>query len=186
MNLNLKCLLFGFALLGGCPETPPTKSDAEEHAAVERQQQVYLDAQPVPMYDWSLERDRATQLYDARMSSPQTWSVWRSALGSIEGDCASSGYPLPYGVSLTSPEHAKLWRGHQSRTSVTLPQAEPNGLFTNGLTTEATWVFCVVDGSVAPVYVETKVTVYPYAVNVDYQTGRVSPAGRPSVVMTER
>ena len=41
---------------------------------------------------------------------------------------------------------------------------------------------CVGDGgTIAPVYVETKVTVYPYPLDVDYATNRVMPAGASSV-----
>lgn len=151
----------------------------QERLAVDRQQQIYLTGQPVPAYDYSLERDRVIGLYDARMNAAQTWTVWRSMTGTIEGDCPSSGYPLPYGVQLTSPE-AYAVGGSPSP----LPQAEPNGLFTNGITTEATWVFCISEtGKITPVYVETKVTVYPYPVTVDYGLNTVTKNGRSSVVL---
>lgn len=148
----------------------------QEQATVDRQQQVYLRAQPIPTFDYSLERDRITQLYQARMDAAQTWSVWRSQTGMIEGDCASSGYPLPYGVQLTAPEV-------HSYNGATVPQAEPNGLFTNGITSNGTWVFCIVDGVITPVYVEDFVTVYPYPVEVDYDLNRVSKAGTATVTL---
>mgnify|MGYP001576304123 CR=1 FL=1 len=66
-----------------------------------------------------------------------------------------------------------------------VPQAEPNGLFTNGVTTNATWVFCVVDGAVVPAYVEGVVEAYAMPMNVDYATNRVTPiaGGTPSVIL---
>lgn len=150
----------------------------QEKAAVDRQQSLYLTAQPVPTFDYSLERDRITGLYQARMNAAQTWSVWRSQTGMIEGDCPSSGYPLPYGVQLTAPEV-------YSMNGATVPQAEPNGLFTNGITSEATWVFCITDGAISPVYVETKVTVYPFPVTVDYNTNRIVKSGDTTVKLNK-
>jgi len=115
------------------------------------------------------------------MSAAQTWSVWRSITGALLGDCPSSGYPLPYGVQLTSPE-VIAWSSQQGGAGI-VPQAEPNGLFTNGVTSTATWVFCVTDGEITPVYVEAEVTVYPYPVDVNYQTGRATPSGSATVTL---
>ena len=80
----------------------------------------------------------------------------------IEGDCASVGFGLPYDTSLTNP--LKTVRGSQSLA--TIEQAEPNGIFASK-NTQATWIMCASDsGMIEPVYVETKVTVYPYPVKV--------------------
>jgi hypothetical protein len=155
---------------------PPS---SQERDAVDRQQTVYATAQPIPTYDYSLERDRITGLYNARMSAAATWSVWRSNTGVIEGDCPSSGYPLPYGVQLTAPDAYHM-------NGVTLPQAEPNGLFTNGVTTNGTWVFCVTDGQITPMYVESVVTAYPYTVTVDYEKNRVIKSGAATVTLEKR
>jgi len=169
-------LLLGAEGGDGCADN---SQRASEKAVVDRQQSIYLTAQPVPTFDYSLERDRVTGLYRARMNAAQTWSVWRSTTGVVEGDCPSSGYPLPYGVQLTSPE-VIAWSSSQGGAGI-VPQAEPNGLFTNGVTSTATWVFCVTDGAITPVYVESVVTVYPYPVEVDPQTGRVTAAGAATV-----
>lgn len=168
--------------LVGCDSA---SQQVQERQLVDRQQRVYLDNQPVPAYDFSLERARITELYNARMRATQTWSVWRSMTGMIEGDCPSSGYPLPYGVQLTSPESSQ-WIGTSTTGHFsTLPQAEPNGLFTNGITSEATWVPCIVDGAISPMYVETKVTTYPYPVQVDYATGLVTRDGAATVTLSK-
>jgi hypothetical protein len=156
---------------GGCES-----QREKERSAVDRQQAAYLAGQPIPTFDFSLERARIIQLYEARMNAAQTWSVWRSQTGVVEGDCPSSGYPLPYGVQLTSPEV-------YSQNGTTLPQAEPNGLFTNGITTNGTWVFCITDGAIAPVYVETYVSVFSYPVVVDYETNQVKRDGAATVTL---
>lgn len=176
MNRLFPLVLFIPLLMGAEPSGCGTSQRNAEEAVVDRQQALYLSTQPIPTFDYSLERDRITQLYQARMNAAQTWSVWRSQTGVVEGDCASSGYPLPYGVQLTSPEV-------YSYNGAVLPQAEPNGLFTNGITSNGTWVFCLLEGVVAPVYVEDFVTVYPYPVEVDYDLNRVSRAGAATITL---
>lgn len=175
--LKLTLCLFAVMIFGCADESQRSK----EKQVVDRQQDVYLVGQPVPTFDYSLERDRVIGLYRARMDAAQTWAVWRSQTGVIEDSCPSSGYPIPFGAQLTSPE-VIAWASAQGGTGV-LPQAEPNGLFTNDVTTSATWVFCVTDGSITPVYVEGMVTVYPYPVTIDLETNRVIRFGVPTVTL---
>lgn len=143
--------------------------EAKDRKNVEIQQEQYAIAQPVPKFDFSLERDVAIQLYKARNESVTTWTVWRSDLGHIEGDCASIGYPIPYDTSLTNP----LQRVY---TGTVIELAEPNGLFPSK-NSMATWVRCIseVNGKPveAPIYIESKVTAYPFPVEIDYDNGLV-------------
>jgi len=169
-----------FGLIG-CENSSAERQDAK---AVNDQQQVYQKSQPLPRFDYSLERDVAIQLYKARNEKVTTWTVWRSDMGQVEGDCASIGYPIPYDTSLTNP--VKTMYGHSS--SGVVEQAEPNGLFSSK-NSIATWVRCIsqVNGNdvEAPVYVESKVTAYPFPVDVDYTTGRVQPVAgaEPSITI---
>lgn len=67
------------------------------------------------------------------------------------------GYGIPYGVSFTNPDKYET-------NGATLPQAEPNGLYTNGVTSSATWLFMVdpKSGNPRPVYVEPEIVVAPF------------------------
>ena len=48
--------------------------------------------------------------------------------------------------------------------------------------TAATWVMCVgKSGVIEPVYIETKVTIYPGAVKVNYKANRVIRYGKANV-----
>ncbi len=78
----------------GCLDNAETR-DAKD---VNQQQEQYQISQPLPKFDWSLERQLAIELYEARNTRVATHSVWRSDYGMIEGDCPSIGYPLPYDV----------------------------------------------------------------------------------------
>lgn len=86
-----------------------------------------------------------------------------------QGTCI--GYGIPYGTSITQTDTVQ--RAALPALSVTgedksyneyytevMPQAEPNGLYTNGLSTSATWILTTdAEGNIAPTYVESEITV---------------------------
>ena len=181
-----KILLSTIAVLGlaACYEESVADREAQ---AVERQQSQMLIAQPVPAYDYSLERDLLIQLYNARNSQVTTHSVWRSNTGLVEGDCTSMGFGMPYDTSLTNPlvQEQRIFggagEGQRSRQFAVVEQPEPNGVFASK-NTSATWVFCLNDaGIIEPHYVESKVSVYPYSVTVNYTNNRVVKSGESTV-----
>ena len=163
---------------------PGDSESTKEMKAVERQQSQYAKGQPVPAFDWSFERHLMIQLYKLRNKKVATHAVWRSDYGLIEGDCPSIGYGLPYDVSLTNP----LMTTDEDQDGVgtsgalaTVEQPEPNGIFASK-NTSATWVMCTgQSGSIEPVYVESKVTVFPGPVIVNYKTNRVKRSGAATV-----
>jgi len=176
MKLFAVALGLGLALTG-CNGESQTDKDKK---SVERQQSQYAKGQPVPAYDWSLERDLLIKLYNLRNDKVSTHSVWRSDYGTVEGDCTSMGFGMPYDTSLTNPSQTEyIYNG----AGGVVGQAEPNGIFAS-TNTSATWVMCVGQaGSLEPHYVESKVTVYPYPVKVDYATNRVIRAGKATAIL---
>lgn len=170
-------------LLAGCPDDDQEDRDRK---AVNDQQRQYAAAQPVPKFDWSLERDLVIQLYRARNTEVATHTVWRSNYGLVEGDCKSVGFGIPYDTSLTNP----IKRDCEWHDCPTVEQAEPNGIFASK-NSAATWVMCVIEeggrSTTVPVYIESKVTVYPFPVVVDYDSNRVTRGqGTPSVTIAGR
>lgn len=159
--------------LTGCMEPTKQSQEKKDQQTVQRQQAQYGAAQPVPMYDWSLVRHMVIQLQDAQNVKALTHSVWRSNTGMIEGDCVSMGYGIPYDTSLTNPLQTVLADDPTGIALATIEQAEPNGIFASK-NTSATWVMCVDEsGTISPVYVEAKVTAYPWNMDVNYETNRV-------------
>jgi hypothetical protein len=74
--------------------------------------------------------------------------------------CNSIGYGLPAATQYTSPEKVD----YHSTGSVSIPQADPNGLFSPE-SAEGTWVMCTDpsgSGKTRPVYVEPRVIVSPF------------------------
>ena len=182
--LGLSLLL----VLTGCNKSnTQTTKDAQQ---AQQQQSQYAKSQPVPSYNWSLERHMVIELYNVRNLKAATHSVWRSDLGTIEGDCASVGFGIPYDTSLTNPlvstniAESGMRQGNGAMTSI--EQAEPNGIFASK-STAATWIMCAGEaGAMEPIYVETKVTVYPYPVKVDYDKNRVHKSGKSTVTITSK
>lgn len=70
-----------------------------------------------------------------------------------EGKCV--GYGIPYSASITSPDQV-----YYNSSGTVVSQAEPNGIYTNGLTTSATWILAAdSDGNITPEYVESEIRV---------------------------
>lgn len=167
-----------------------TETATEKEAqVVDAQLSQYSKGQPIPAYDWSLERDLVIKMYNLRNKKAATHTVWRSDYGMIEGDTPSIGYGIPYDTSLTNPlqlekKRVKTNGGHMILEG-TVEQQEPNGIFASKNTT-ATWIMSVdkKTGQIMPLYIEGKVTVYPYPVKVDYEKNRVYKAGEPSTTIS--
>ena len=157
-----------------------------EQGAVAEQQKRYEIAQPIPVFSASTERDLAIQLYRIRNREVTTHSVLFGNDGRPIFDCPSYGYGMPYDTSLTNPLKVGWHADGNTRAhwvSGVTEQAEPNGLYSSK-NTNATWVFCVSDsGTLAPVYAENLLTVFPSAVKVDYAKGVVRPYGKATVTV---
>lgn len=129
----------------------------DEEQATGRQQQVYVDNQPLPQFDWSLERDVLIQLYIARNEALSTYTVVTSNMGNVIYECPSIGYPIAADTQLTNPLQVYS-------PGAVVEQPEPNGLYSSK-NTAGTWVMCVLeDGSIYPYYTENNANTWPFPV----------------------
>jgi hypothetical protein len=179
--IEMLMMLMAMFFLAGCDDT--TAQADKEAQSVNNQQEQYAIGQPVPVFDWSLERHLMIELYKLRNKKASTHAVWRSDYGMIEGDCPSMGYGLPYDTSLTNPLVAT---GREMYALTSIEQPEPNGIFASK-NTSATWVMCLNStGGIEPVYVESKVTIFPGPVKVDYEKNRVIRSGAATVMISSK
>ena len=76
--------------------------------------------------------------------------------------CDSIGFGLPYATQYTNPQRVS---GDGTHGYVTLPQADPNGLYSPA-SADGTWVLCVdhKDGKAKPVYIEPRILVSPFPI----------------------
>ena len=89
--------------------------------------------------------------------------LWNEFNGKKVFFCDSIGFGIPYATQFTNPQ--KVYTPC-SGYHVTMPQADPNGLFSPA-SAEGTWILCKnPDGKdVKPVYVEPRVIVSPFKLN---------------------
>lgn len=137
-----------------------SSANTRDRDTVDTQQGVYQRNQPIPTFEFSQDRATFSQLYVLRNEVRPTYTIVRSqGTGTIEFECASRGYAIPADTQLTNPL-GQLVVGSQ----IVVEQPEPNGLFSSK-NTDGTWVLCVRDdGSIHPVYTESKVTTFPFQV----------------------
>lgn len=149
-------------VLVGCS----TSSDGTERERVEQQQSIYVDSQPIPTFDWSLERHIFIELYKARNNAVQTYSYVRNWQGQVIFSCKSIGFPMPSNTQLTNPEKRYISESG-IRIDLTIPQPEPNGLYTSP-STVGTYIFCVnSDGTISPSYFEAEVETHLSPLNIN-------------------
>lgn len=86
--------------------------------------------------------------------------VFSEMTGKYTFFCHSVGFALPYATQYTNPQKIDYYRVGGGTALGTLPQADPNGLFSPA-SAEGTWVMCKdPNGSdVRPVYLEPRVIV---------------------------
>lgn len=81
------------------------------------------------------------------------------------------GYGIPYATQYTNPQK-DIWKLYsQSGAAVTVPQADPNGLFSPS-SAEGTWVLLKdpKSSAVKPVYIEPKIIVSPFKLDEKLQS----------------
>lgn len=114
-----------------------------------------FDSVGLPAISNYFERSQLKTIYELR-DDPKLICYWYTknqytGKWVFEGKCL--GYGIPYGASMTSPEQYK-------HNGATLPQAEPNGIYTNGITSSATWILSLNEkGEICPAYIEQEISV---------------------------
>lgn len=146
-------LITSVLALAGCEPTADDKmNQAQEIISNEAATQVGLPA----IVNFQ-EKRMAKMILELRDKAITTYAYVMTLDGHLLKVCDSIGYGLPYATQYTAPQ--KRERG----TSVVLPQADPNGLFSPPQA-DGTWVMCSDPESkkLWPVFVEPRVIVSPF------------------------
>lgn len=105
------------------------------------------------------EYSQLKEIYEMR-DNPNLICYWytkndMSGKWIYQGTCI--GYGIPYGASITSPES---YQKVLSASWEMAPLAEPNGLYTDSVTSSATWILTTnKEGDIKPTYIESEITV---------------------------
>ena len=156
--MRIQVLLFSAViLLASCG--PPTATEIE---ASKQEQQTLQAVQSVGMPAITSFQEKRVlkqilELRDTKIVTVTYVMDWNAKLHKL---CDSIGYGIPYATQYTNPQFVNRYA---SGAYVTLPQADPNGLYSPAAA-EGTWVLCLNPQSkdVAPVYIEPRIVVSPF------------------------
>jgi len=148
--------------VSGCDVTPT--SDQKQHQAQEELSQQSNMVAGMPAVINFFEKKLLKTIIEMR-DDPKlnTYTYITDLNGHLHLRCNSIGYGIPYATQYTNPMRpAQAYETHE-QGNITLPQADPNGLF-SPVSAEGTWVLCKnpKGDDVKPVYFEDRVTVSPF------------------------
>ena len=155
-------LIFGAMLFQGCNGQESSKQ--KEAIATEKLMLEANAAIGMPSIVNHQEKRWAKMIFELRDKSDvinYAYIVNMHGVFIYLGRCV--GYGLPYSVQYTAPEVSEF---HQNGGTVTVPQADPNGLYMPaGLS--ATWLMMLDEesGEIKPMYVEPEIIVSPIAMH---------------------
>jgi hypothetical protein len=156
-------------VISACAEEP--NSVEADRKQTEKSQDQYTKQVPVPSFPYPWMRYLLAQIYTLQNERISTFTyVYSDFQGRIVWSCPSIGYPFPGGTQMTNP----LQIVDRTEGDVTIPLAEPNGLYSpdSGL---GTYVTCVwEDGTTYAHYEERDVSSSPFPVTTD-ENGVVIP-----------
>ena len=160
MNKFLLVLPFVAALTACGPQT-------ESSTQIERRKQEELSLQAVqsvgmPAITNFAEKRMFKDILELRDKNTPTTTYLVGMNNQLTKVCDSIGFGLPYATQYTNPMRVG---GDGTHGYVTLPQADPNGLYSPA-SADGTWVLCVdhKDGKAKPVYIEPRILVSPFAI----------------------
>lgn len=155
-----KLLPLMLLLLAACDEV--STADKKERDATNALTEQASAQVGMPSVTQFTEKRIVRELYELRDKNITTFTYTQDMFGKLHHLCDSIGYGLPYGVQFSNPD--KLVNPYGG-TYMSMPQAEPNGLFMPS-TAEGTWVICTdKTGKIKPMYMEPRVITSPFKLN---------------------
>jgi hypothetical protein len=148
----------------GCVDTTSTVDQVDRQQQEQQLQQAQAQTGLPNLVNYT-EKKLAKLLVELRDEQVPTYTYISNQTG-LYFVCNSIGYGIPYATQVTNPEKViDSSRYTSSGWGVTIPQAEPNGLFMPA-SADASWAICDDGkGGIAPIYVEAHLVVSPFKLN---------------------
>lgn len=166
--MNKALFLIPAIFLAGCDDHPVTTSDQKMNEAQEQlANEAVMNIGMPAITNWQ-EKRMAKSILEARDRTIGTTTyIIAENSGQMFKLCDSVGYGLPYATQFTNPQKPVTRYGSSYAYGFTLPQADPNGLFSPAQA-DATWIFCIDPATKKdkPVYVEPKTIVSPFSLEL--------------------
>lgn len=161
----MKYIMLLLCLLAGCDQATTPSSDQLQNSQQEVLSKQAVQSVGMPSIINFQEKRILKMILELRDSEKlSTYTYITDMSGHFHKVCNSIGYGIPYATQYTSPMRV------ESRVtvheSVTLPQADPNGLFSPA-SADGTWVLCLnpMTKKISPVYMEPRIIVSPFELN---------------------
>ncbi len=145
------CLAFGMV---GCGTSQAMENDRRYTETIKEQ---IVEAVGYPNIVNHFEASQLKSIYELR-DDPNLvcYCYTQNMEGKYIFEYKCIGYGIPYSASYTSPNTLAFDYSDSSVVS----QAEPNGIYTEGMSTSATWVLSITkNGDIKPVYMEQAICV---------------------------
>lgn len=151
-RLLLATAVLSTFVLSACDET----STSKERRVQEEISKQGVESVGFPAITNFAEKRMMKDIIELRDQNVATTVYITDLNGKLHKVCNAVGYGLPYATQYTNPQKVSDG-GH-----LTLPQADPNGLYSPA-SADGTWVLCVDGkGKPRPVYIEPRVIVSPF------------------------
>lgn len=167
MNKIAGLVLIGSLALYGCGQGDMKTSDQiQNRQQEEMSKQAVLSVGPPAIVNFQ-EKRTLKMIYELRDTTLSTTTYIVDRYGKTHKVCDSVGYGIPYATQYTSPQRVAKWNETPGKSSVVLPQADPNGLFSPA-DAEGTWVLCLDNKNkkVLPIYIEPRIIVSPFPLDI--------------------
>jgi hypothetical protein len=170
MKLTQFFVISAFALIGLLPLLGAAGCDGPRPSSdqIQRQQQEQINMQSVQQIGMPAivnfqEKRLLKMILEKRDQEIKTITYTQDMNGKLHKLCDSIGYGIPYATQYTNPQRVARSNETPGQGNVTLPQADPNGLFSPS-NAEGTWILCLntETNKTSPVYVEPRVIVSPF------------------------
>jgi hypothetical protein len=144
-------------MLAACDQTPNSRQI--EAAKQEEMTMRAVQSVGMPSVNNFAEKRMMKDIIEKRDAMQPTYTYIVDMGGKFHKVCDSLGYGLPYATQYTNPQ----MRVSSDRGVVTLPQADPNGLYSPA-SADGTWVMCINPKTkkAEPQYIEPRIVTMTY------------------------
>jgi hypothetical protein len=150
-------IIAAIMFLAGCSQRVPSSTEREAHMQ-EQLSAESVAAVGMPSVTNFQEKRMMKMIIEMRDKALTTITYTQDMNGNLHKLCDSVGYGLPYATQYTNPQ--KIGYAGSQVGVATLPQADPNGLFSPPAA-DGTWILCLdpATKNVSPIYSEPHIIV---------------------------
>lgn len=152
-------------LLAGCSQSESSSSSEKEARQQEELSMRSVEAVGMPAITKNAEKRMMKTILELRDKEVPTFTYLVGMNNELKLLCNSVGFGLPYATQYTNPQRAAKASETYGQGNITLPQADPNGLYSPA-SADGTWVQCLNPETklASVVFIEPRIIVSPFPI----------------------